>query len=108
MSSTAAIPTMMEGDYGRAVRVRIVADGEAVSLVGATTRQLILRRVAPSGTTTRTLTAAFVTDGSDGLLSATPADATVMTPPGAWEIQARVAGTGFDWRTDWAPFAVKA
>ncbi|MBK6684005.1 MAG: hypothetical protein IPG45_05985 [Deltaproteobacteria bacterium] len=108
MSSTAAIPTMMEGDFGRAVRVRVVADGEPVTLVGATTRQIILRRISPAGVTTRTLTAAFVTDGSDGLLSATPADATVLTPAGAWEIQARVAGTGFDWRTDWAPFAVKA
>lgn len=107
MTYPSQTPSFQEGDFGRPIRVRVTEDGAPVDVSSATTRQIILRRLAPSGTTTRTLTATFTTDGTDGLLQATPDANTILTPTGPWEIQARVAGTGFDYRTEWGAFQVK-
>lgn len=66
-------------------------DGTVIDVSDATTRQILVRK--PSGEV-ETLTASFTTDGTDGKIQATGA-ATTFDEFGLYEIQARIAGTGF-------------
>jgi hypothetical protein len=90
-------------DYGWIGRLRIVEDEMAVDISSYTTLQYILR--APDGTVT-TKTAAFATDGTDGLLQRTFVDGDI-DQVGAWQVQARIAKTGAELTSARLRFDVK-
>lgn len=81
-----------ENDYGFDGKLRIVKDGTAQDISSYTTRQYILK--SPAGTIA-TKTAAFDTDGTDGILSYTFADGDIDRT-GTWTVQARIAKTGVE------------
>jgi carbohydrate-selective porin OprB len=78
------------GDYGSVGKLTITEDGTAVDVSGYTTLQFIF--TAPSGIQA-TKTAAFDTDGTNGVLKYTIEDGLFSTA-GVWRVRARVAATG--------------
>lgn len=80
-----------------------ISDGSATKDISyAETKQFIFRK--PSGTTL-TKTAIFDTNGTDGVLKYTTV-ATDLDEVGIWKLQARVAATGNDKRSDVTTFKV--
>lgn len=92
-----------KGDIGARITLTVMEDGAAKDVSGATTQQIIIK--APSGTT-QTFTSSFVTDGTNGQIRYTTTDASELNEVGAWKIQARVAGSGFDHKTQAGHFYV--
>lgn len=78
------------GDFGWDARLLVRQDGVALDISSYTTRQYLLRD--PSGNEA-TVTAAFATDGTDGLLSYTVADGDI-DEPGRWTVRARISKSG--------------
>lgn len=75
---------MRVGDYGNVIRVTIKEDGAIKDISSATTKQY--RLIRPDGEEF-VVTAAFLTDGTDGKLAYTITSG-LLTKPGAWQIQA--------------------
>lgn len=91
-----------KNDIGTLFKVTI-NDGSATKDISyATTKQFIFKK--PDGTI-KTVTAGFYTDGTDGLLSYTTVSGD-LDSVGLWKLQARVASTNNDKRTDVASFRV--
>lgn len=91
------MPTMTDNDIGVTVRLTIVddADGSAVDISAATTKQIIF--VSPSGTST-TRTASFTTDGTDGQIEYVTVDGAVNAE-GEWRVQGLVIFGGGTYRS---------
>ena len=92
------------GDIGYLFTVTITDDaGTALDISDATTLQL--RFKSPSRTL-KTLTAIFATDGTNGKIQYTTANATDLDMPGRWSIQARVVAPNYDKSSETDTFTV--
>ena len=82
---------------------RTIKDGSTVvDVSGATTKEIKLKG---PGQTTKTKTAGFKTDGTDGIITyITVADD--LDVKGLWEIQAHVVLSTGDWNSDIGTFEV--
>lgn len=92
------------GDYGSVGKLTVTEDGTAVDVSGYTMLQYIFTK--PDGTTA-TKTAAFDTDGTNGVLAYTIEDGLFDTA-GVWKVRARVAATGVSLLSDELFFLVEA
>ena len=89
-------------DIGTILRITVQDDSVAVNLSSATTKTLTLRK--PDGTTSAK-TAAFYTDGTDGIIQyVTQADD--LDQSGTWGIQAYVVLSDGSWHSDQSTFIV--
>lgn len=91
-------------DFGWVAKLTVEQDGTAVDISAYTTTQMIF--IDPSGTAT-TKTAAFDTDGSDGVLAYTVEDGLIDTA-GGWRVFARIAVDGAEITTQPHSFVVEA
>jgi hypothetical protein len=89
-------------DYGWTGKLRMVQDGAAVDISSYTTRQFIFR--SPSGTL-KTKTAAFDTDGTDGVLKYV-VESGVIDASGRWIVQVRISKTNVELTSQELPFFV--
>ena len=99
----ADIKEMQLGAISVAITIPVVdQDGNIVDISGASSKQILLKK---PDKTVLTNTAAFVTDGTDGLLQyLTIADD--IDQIGIWEAQADIVITGFDGPTVVSKFKV--
>ena len=90
-------PVMTDNDIGVTVRLTIVddADGSAVDISSATTKQIVFE--SPSGTST-TQTASFTTDGTNGQIEYVTTDGDV-NEEGEWRVQGLVIFGGGTYRS---------
>jgi hypothetical protein len=80
------------GEQGRTLEVAFTDDeGDAIDLSSYTTKQIIYRK---PGAAAVTLTAAFVTDGTDGLIDYDVDSTSFFDTAGAWTKQGIVSKTG--------------
>jgi hypothetical protein len=94
---------IVKGTYGQTIEITIQQDGTTQDISSyTTTKQIILK--APSNKIV-TLTAAFKTDGTDGIVTASLEDGNI-DEAGEWEIQARLANTTADIRSVSTTFSV--
>ena len=93
-------------DYGQVLTVTIkdVDTGAAADVSGYTTAQQVFLR-DPNDTVSSALTAAFATDGSDGVITYTLADGDI-DEDGMWHICARVSSAGAVLTSEWESFQV--
>jgi hypothetical protein len=91
-------------DYGQVGKLTCQQDGSAVDISSYTTLQFIL--TDPDGTAA-TKTAAFDSDGTDGILKYTLADGDIDSA-GRWRVQARVSKAGAEITSDPIAFNVAA
>lgn len=103
MSCSTGWDNIHAGDYGWVGRLRLTQACVAVDISSYTTRQFIFK--SPSGVKT-TKTAAFDTDGTDGVLKHT-VEAGLINEAGDWSVQARIAKTGAELTSDPISFRVK-
>lgn len=103
MSCSTGWHNIHAADYGYDCKLRIVKRGTAQDVSQYTTRQFIFK--SPSGVKT-TKTAAFDTDGTDGVLKYT-VEAGLINEAGDWSVQARIAKTGAELTSDPITFRVK-
>jgi len=75
-----------QNDFGTIFRITISDGDDSVDISSATTKQITFRK--PDGTVV-TQTAAWYTDGTDGILQYTTVDGDLDTV-GFWKIQARI------------------
>ena len=92
------------GDIGTIVRMTIKELGSVVDLSSATTKQLVFKK--PSGTTV-TKTAAFLTDGTDGIIEYTTQSGDIDVA-GNWKVQANLVLTSWTGHTEAVSFRVVA
>jgi len=87
------IDKIFVGQFGNAITVTIVdSTGTAVDISGYDgTNQVLVN--SPDGQSTVTWTASFGSDGTDGVLSVTPADGD-LDRTGEWKGQAKLTNTG--------------
>jgi len=103
-----AINEVHVGDIGTVFEVTL-KDGDVIvdlsSVVGAgTTKEIIFK--APDKTV-KTFSAAFKTDGTDGIIQYTTEAATDLHKQGTWKIQAHVVfSPTAEWKSDIAEFEV--
>lgn len=91
-------------DIGNTVTVTVAENGTGIDVSAATTKQIIFSKA--DGTAVAK-TASFVTDGTNGQIRYTIAS-NDLSVAGPWKYQGRVAGSGFDYHTDWGYFEVSA
>lgn len=98
-------PNLHVGDWGTVFRLTIRDQDDAiVDISAATAKSIIFRR--PDGTAF-SKAAAFVTDGTDGLLSYTVADGD-LNQAGDWSYKGEVERTGaYHYETSSSSFHVK-
>ena len=90
------------GDIGTILEA-ILVDGETpVPIQGAATREIILK---PPKAAKKVKAAAFTTDGSDGKIRYVTATGD-LDEAGTWRMQAHIAGTGFDQKSQVIEFEV--
>lgn len=89
-------------DIGTIFRGTIKDASTTMDVSGATTKQIIFRK--PNATTV-TQTAAFYTDGSDGIIQYTTVSGDLDTA-GIWRIQAYIVTPSGNWKTDVQQFEV--
>ena len=93
-------------DYGQVLTITIKdVDADAAADVSAytTAQQVFLKD--PDGNISDALTAAFGSDGSDGIVTYTLADGDI-DEPGRWEICARVTSGSAVLTSEWEQFNV--
>ena len=93
-------------DYGQTLTITIIdTDTETAADISAytTAKQVFLRD--PSGNVSAALTAAFETDGSDGVITYTLANGNI-DEPGMWHICARVTSGTAVLTSEWKSFQV--
>lgn len=90
-------------DYGWIGKLTLKQDGTAVDLSGYSTLQMIF--IAPDGTAA-TKTAAFDSDGRDGIIKYTIQNGDIDAA-GDWKVFARVAGGGAEITTNFISFHVQ-
>lgn len=87
---------MQAGETNKTLQVYFVDAADAgISIAAATTKQIKVRK---KGSATQTLTADFITTGSDGGLEYLVTDENFLTE-GEWSIQGIAEGSGFKWKT---------
>ena len=91
------------GDVGLALQLVIVESGAPVSLVGATTLEIVAQ--SPKGVS-KTWPAIFVTDGTDGAIQYITEDPADLDEVGTWYMQGRVAIGGWSGNSSVASFDV--
>lgn len=91
-----------EDDFGHVGELTCKEDGVAADISSYTTRQFIL--TDPAGTAT-VKTAAFKTDGTDGILTYTLIDGDIDLD-GNWQVQARIIKAGVEITSDPLRFLV--
>ena len=91
------------GDYGFVGKLTIVQDNVAQDISSYTTRQYIL--TSPHGIAS-TVTAAFDTDGTDGVLSYTFQDGDI-DDDGDWRVRARISKSGVQLTSEEYTFEVQ-
>lgn len=91
-------------DFGWIIKLRLMENGAPKPLQTFTTKQFVFLK---SDATELTVTASFVTDGSDGLLQYTvqPGD---VNKPGTWRVRARIAKTGVELTSEPVQFTVRS
>lgn len=89
-------------DVGTIFRITIKDAATAMDVSGATTKQIVFRK---PDATTETQTAAFYTDGSDGIIQYT-SDTGDLDTAGIWKIQAYVITPSGQWKTDIQTFEI--
>jgi hypothetical protein len=92
-------------DYGADVRVSITQDGAAQDISQYTTLQMIFRHTRTG--TTKTRTAAFLTDGADGYIHYTLASGD-LDRAGEWQLRGHIAKTDAEHSSEWEIFTVTA
>ena len=90
------------GDIGTVFEVTLMDGSSVVDLSSATTKELVFRK--PDGVKL-TKTAAFKTDGTDGIITYTSVTDDLDTA-GTWRLQAHVVIGGGTWRSDIGDFKV--
>ena len=90
------------GDYGSVGKLTVTEDGTAVDVSGYTTLQFVF--TDPSGTET-TKTAAFDTDGTNGVIKYT-IESGLFDTSGVWRVRAKVSATGVSLLSDEIQFLV--
>jgi hypothetical protein len=94
-----------ENDTGIPIRVTVTLDGAPVDISSATTRQILIKRIAPVGAL-KTFTATLPGGGTDGVLQYVTQTGD-LSPTGRYQIQARLAlGGSYDYRTDVGEFEI--
>jgi hypothetical protein len=94
-------------DYGYEIQLTVLdvdTDSAADLSAYSTTQQIIIED--PDGNQT-TVTAAFESDGSDGVISYTVQDGDI-DEAGLWRVRARVTSATARLTTTWARFSVEA
>lgn len=87
------------GDEGSTLRITITdADDNPRDISASTTEEIKIRPVDVDNPTTKTLTASYTTDGTDGQIEA-KTSAGDLDADGWWEIQGRVEQGG-QWHTE--------
>lgn len=95
---------MRVGDIGTAIEATITDEnGSVVNIASATTKTLTFKK--PSGIVVPK-TAVLVNSGTDGKMKYTTV-AGDLDETGVWQVQARVAVGGADWKTEIAQFTVQ-
>jgi len=92
------------------VTMKVIAEDETISIFDiATYTTLEIEFLENNGTTIVVKTATFKTDGTDGVLTFTTPDTTLLlNKSGQWHYRGHVAKTGADFRNfNWIPFTVK-
>lgn len=79
------------GDIGAVVEVLVTEHGGALDVSGAATKAVVIKK--PSGAHV-TWTAAFSTDGKDGLIRYTTTGASDLNEAGDWQGQVSLGGLG--------------
>ena len=92
---TDRLETVCVADSGTVIRKTVEEDGAAVDLSAATGRTFVF--TGPSGQR-NTLSASFVTDGTDGQLTAS-SEAGTWDEAGEWEEQVQIVSPGGSWCT---------
>lgn len=92
------------GDIGLVLKATIQDGDSIVDLSAATTKEIKLK--PPKGGATKTFSAAFFTDGTDGIITYTTVDADDLDVLGDWKIQGRVVIAAGDFNSDTAAFEV--
>ena len=93
---------VFKGDIGTQFVLTLTDDGAVVDISASTTKQFYFRK--PDGSA-KTVTAEFVTDGTDGQLKYTTVSGDI-DQAGYWEIQARIEMGGGDWASSRKEFRV--
>ena len=86
---------LTENDYGTVIEVEVQEDGVAAEISGFTTLEIIF--LSPDGTL-KTRTAAFQTDGSDGIIEYTLVTGD-LNQSGEWQLQVHLANATQDVRS---------
>ena len=98
-----SLENLVQGCYGIPVEVTVQEDGAAMDISAYTTLEIVLR--AERGTA-KTRTAAFKTDGTDGVITYALADGD-LDAGGKWFLQAHLAKAGEElWSEPPVEFAV--
>ncbi len=86
MATLNSITGLVKGQYGSSVVLTIVDDnGTAINLSSYT--GITIKALSPDARTTLSFTGAFVTTGTDGKISFTPASGNTFDRDGTWEGQ---------------------
>lgn len=91
MTELNKVRDVVVGEYGVPIIVELVsAIGVAIDVSSYTGTKTVTAK-APNNEATKTFTASFVSDGSDGKVKFTPASDNYFTVPGTWEGQLSLA-----------------
>lgn len=93
---------MIVGNYGQTIEITVTEDGTAADVSTFGTAQYVF--ASPGGTVT-TVTAAFKTDGTDGVLTYTVGSA-LLTTAGDWMVQPKLSKAGQVAYAEIVPFTV--
>ena len=99
-----ATTTVRVGDVGAALEVTVKRSGAVVNIITAGTKQILV--INPDGVLAATLTGGFLTDGSDGVLTATSTSA-CFDRAGRWVLVPYIASMG-GWTGHGTPVPVLA
>ncbi len=102
MAVTTLLDKVFVGDIGTVFRGTFKEDGTAVSIVGATTKNIIFEK--PDGTTV-TQAGSFFTDGSDGVLQYASI-ANDLNQGGKWRLQGHIILPSGAWHSDVVNFKI--
>lgn len=95
--------SLQKGAIDAIIRCTITEDGDVLPIDGATAKNIVLR--SPSGVV-KTKTAAFTTDGTDGMLQYVTSSASDLDETGWWKAQPDITIPGYSGRCSVAQFEV--
>lgn len=86
------ITGLVEGQYGNSVPLTIVDDDGTVEDLSSYTG-ITIKAISPDARTTLSFTGAFVSDGTDGQISFSPASDNTFDRDGTWKGQVQFTAT---------------